>query len=110
MIVEVLWLTNSTVLPDFTSLSMRARHLLLELRVADRQHLVDDEDLAIHVGRDRERQPHVHAAGIVLHRRVDERLDLGERHDLVESALDLLVRMPMIAPLRKTFSRPVSSG
>ena len=39
--------------------------------------------------RDREGQPHIHAAGIVLDRRVDERLDLGEGDDLVELARDL---------------------
>src|SRR5216117_547 len=31
-----------------------------------------------------ERQAHVHTARVALHRRVDELLDLGERHDLVE--------------------------
>ena len=36
-----------------------------------------------------EREPHVHAAGVALHRRVEELLDLGERDDLVELARDL---------------------
>ena len=39
--------------------------------------------------RDREGQPHVHAARIALHRRVEEGLDFGELHDAVELGLDL---------------------
>ncbi|MEZ5320834.1 MAG: hypothetical protein R2698_01900 [Microthrixaceae bacterium] len=66
--------------------------LALELLVADRDHLVDDEDLGLHVHRHREAQPHVHAAGVHLDRRVDELLDLvaRERDDLVELRVDLL--------------------
>ena len=63
-----------------------AEALLLERRVADRQHLVDEQDLRLEVRGDRERQAHVHAARVALHRRVDELLDLGERDDLVELA------------------------
>ncbi|CAA9406152.1 MAG: hypothetical protein AVDCRST_MAG64-1988 [uncultured Phycisphaerae bacterium] len=63
--------------------------LALERRVADREHLVDDQDLRLQVGRDRERQPDVHAAAVALDRRVEELLDLAERDDLVELALDL---------------------
>ena len=81
-----------------------------EMQVADRQHLVDDQDLRLEMRGDRERQPHVHAARVVLHRRVDELLELGERDDLVELAADLVAVMPRIAPFRKMFSRPVSSG
>ena len=40
------------------------------------------------MGRDGERQPHVHAGRIALHRRV-ETLDLGEGDDLVELPPDL---------------------
>ena len=39
--------------------------------------------------RDREREPHVHAARIALHRRVDELLDARELDDVVEALLDL---------------------
>ena len=38
---------------------------------------------------DREREADVHAAGVALHRRVDELLDVGELDDLVELAFDL---------------------
>ena len=55
----------------------------LELGVADREHLVDEQDLRLEMGGDRERQPHVHAARVALHRRVDELLDPGELDDRV---------------------------
>ena len=51
-----------------------------------------------------------HAAGVVLDRRIDELLELGEGDDRVELAHDLGRSMPRMAPFRKTFSRPVSSG
>ena len=88
-IAAMLWLTNSTVrrsrLDDILHLS---EALLLKARVADREHLVDDEDLRLEVRGDGEGQPHVHAARVALHRRVDELLDLGERDDLVELPAD----------------------
>ena len=61
----------------------------LELGVADGEHLVDEQDLRLEVRRDGEGEPHVHAARVALHRRVDELLDLGELDDLVELARDL---------------------
>ena len=66
-----------------------AEALPLEDRVADGEHLVDDEDLGLQVGRHGEGQPHVHAAGIVLARGVEELVDAGEVDDLVELAGDL---------------------
>ena len=66
-----------------------AQAFLLKLGVADRQHLVDDQDLRLQMRRDREGEPHIHAAGIALDRRVEELLDLGEGDDLVELASDL---------------------
>ena len=95
----MLWLTNSTVRPRGHVLHL-AEALLLEGGVADRQHLVDDQDLRLEVRGHGEGQAHVHAARVVLHRRVDEPLDLGEGDDLVELAVDLLLRMPRIAPFR----------
>jgi hypothetical protein len=64
--------------------------LALERRVADGEHLVDDQHLRLEVGGDGEREPQVHAARVVLDRRVDEALDLGEGDDLVELAHDLV--------------------
>jgi hypothetical protein len=65
--------------------------LVLESDVADREDLVDDQDLRLQVGGDREGEPDVHPAGIVLDLRVEEPLDLGEGDDLVEFAVDLVL-------------------
>ena len=43
--------------------------------------LVDQEDLGVHLGRDRERQPGVHAARIVFERQVGELAEPGELVD-----------------------------
>ena len=87
-----------TVLGDRAHL---AEALLLERDVADRQHLVDDQDLRLEVRGDRERQPHVHAARVALDRRVDELLDPGEVDDLVELAVrSPPSSCPRIAPFR----------
>ena len=63
--------------------------LALEGDVADREHLVDEQDLRVEVRRDGEGQAHVHAARVALDRRVEELVDLGELDDLVELARDL---------------------
>ncbi len=63
--------------------------LLLKLGIADREHLVDDQDLRLQMRRDGEGQAHVHPGGIALDRRIEEPLDLGEGDDLVELAPDL---------------------
>src|SRR5260370_26479695 len=65
---------------------------LLELGVAHGEHLVDEKDLRLEVGRDRETEPGLHAARVPLDRRVEETLDTGERDDLVESARALRPR------------------
>ena len=66
--------------------------LVREALVADRQHLVDEQHVGIDVDRHGEAEPHVHAGRIGLHRRVDEVLQLGELHDLVEALRDLALR------------------
>ena len=67
-------------------LRQRREALLPKRRVADRQDLVNDH----HIRFDREgyRKPeaHIHARRVVLHRLVDERLQLRERHNLVEAS------------------------
>ncbi len=63
--------------------------LALEGLVADRQRLVDHQDVRIHVDRHGKRQAHVHAAGIGLHRLLDEFADVGEGGDGIEARLDL---------------------
>ena len=88
-----------------------AQALLLERGVADGQDLVDDQDLGIQVRRHGEGEPDIHPAGVALHRRVEELFDLGEGDDLVELAGDLARGSCRgSTPLRKIFSRPVSSG
>ena len=69
-----------------------AQAFLLELGVTHGQDLVDQKDFGLEVGGNRKRQPHVHPAGITLHRCVQESLDLGERHDFVELAGNLAAR------------------
>ena len=64
--------------------------LLLELLVADRQHLVDQEDVGIGVHGDGERETDVHTGRVELHLRVDEVADARELEDVVEVGLGLL--------------------
>ena len=85
----MLWLTSSTVRPAPDDLAHLAEALALEGRVADREHLVDDQDLRLEVRGDGEREAELHAARVALDGRVDEPLDLRELDDLVELALDL---------------------
>src|SRR5262249_22993087 len=51
--------------------------------------LVDEKDLGLQMRGDGEGESDVHPTGVELHRRVQEALDLGEGHDLVEVPLDL---------------------
>ena len=88
----MLWLTNRTVRPSPGDIAHLAEALLLERGVADGQHLVDDQDLRLQMRGHGEREAHVHAARIALHRRIEELLDLGERDDLVELRGDLGLR------------------
>ena len=61
----------------------------LEGCVTDRQHLVDDEDFRLDMSRHGEAEPQIHAARIMLHRRVDEVCDAGEVDDRIELGTDL---------------------
>ena len=97
----MLWLTKRTVRPSRGDLAHLAEALALERRVADREHLVDEQDLRLEVGGDGEGEPHVHAARVALDRGVEELLDLGELDDLVEArGRSRARRMPRIAPFR----------
>ena len=66
-----------------------AETFLLEPDIANGEDLVDDQDLGLEVRRHGEGHPHVHADRVVLDRRVDEALELGEGDDLVDLAADL---------------------
>ena len=62
MTATIEWLTNSTVRPSPRDLVHLAQALLLELGVADRQHLVDDQDFRLEMRGDGEGEAHIHAA------------------------------------------------
>jgi hypothetical protein len=57
----------------------------LELHVAHRQRLVDQQHVGIDAGGDGKGQAHEHAAGIVLHRLLDEITDVGEGEDFIQT-------------------------
>jgi hypothetical protein len=57
--------------------------------VTHRQHLVDQQDVRVDVDGHREAQARVHARRVGLDGRVDEALQLGEGHDVVEALLHL---------------------
>ena len=66
--------------------------LLLEARVPGREGLVDQEDVGLHVDRNGEREPAVHARRVGAHRHVDEVTELREVGDLLELGCHLLSR------------------
>ena len=63
--------------------------LLLEGGVADREHLVDQQDVGVGLDHHRERQPHEHPRGVVLQLQLGELLELGELDHRVEPRLGL---------------------
>ena len=84
-----LWETKMhgpALLRDLVHLRQR---LALEGGVADGEDLVDEQDLRLEVGGDREGEPHRHPARVALHRGVEEALDVGEGDDFVEAVADL---------------------
>src|SRR6266404_4340187 len=58
------------------------------------QYLINDQYLRLQMRRDRERQPHIHAARIALDRHLQKLLDLGECHNLIEAAVDFFFAHP----------------
>src|SRR5690606_714547 len=71
--------------------------LLLELAVAHRERLVDQQDRVGQPRDQRERQPDPHPGGVVADRGVDrvDHLLAGEGDDLVELVADLLLAQPV---------------
>ena len=66
-----------------------ARHRLgLERGIADRQCLVDDQDVGVDVHLHRERQAQCHAGAVGLDRLVDVVADVGEGDDVIEQGVD----------------------
>src|SRR5262245_31168777 len=77
---------RSPLAADFVHLAETAA---LELGITDGQDFVDQQNVWLKVCRDGKRQPHLHPARIVLHRSVNESIDLSEGHDLVETTDNL---------------------
>ena len=71
------------VVPEWRSARIRARQCRLEDCIANREHLVNQQDVRIEV-RQSAAQPHAYARCIPLHRHVDERCHAGEGDNLVE--------------------------
>ena len=69
-------------MPCFAKRADAVEALVLEVRVAHRERLVDDQHVGPPGGRDAEGQAHLHAARIHPHRLVDVLADLGEGLDL----------------------------
>ena len=69
--------------------------LALERLVADREDLVEEQDVRVHVRRDREPEAHVHPGRVRAHGQVDEALELGELDDVVEGLADLRALHPV---------------
>ena len=67
--------------------------LLLEQEVADRERLIDDQDVRIGDRSDCKGDACDHAGGVVLERHLHEVLELGEFHDVVELLVDELLRI-----------------
>ena len=68
--------------------------LRLEVRIPHREDLIDHQDVGTGMDRHREPQPHIHAAGVVLHRVVDEAGHSREFDDLVELRVDVVLGHP----------------
>ena len=96
--------------PALRDVAHLAEAFLLERSVADGEDFVHEQDFGLEMRGDGEGEAHLHAAAVVLQGGVEEAFHFGEGYDLVELAADFAARMPRMAPLMKTFSRPVSSG
>ena len=83
-----------------------AEALALERLVADGEDLVEQQDVRVEEGGDREAEPHRHPRRVRPHGPVDRVLELRERDDLVEplpdvgaaEALDRAVQEDVLAP------------
>src|ERR1700704_1028899 len=62
--------------------------LFLKLGVADSKDFIDQQNFRIEMGRDGKGEPHVHAARVSFHRRIEKLLDLGEGDNVVEFSAD----------------------
>ncbi len=73
--------------------------------------LIQDQDVWFPGGGDREPQTRYHATGICPQGKVDKSAKIGKLDDVWQAAIQSLgLECPSRVPLRKMFSRPVSSG
>ena len=93
------WVTNTIVRPLVAHLVEDVEALLLEGRVADGEHLVDEQDLGVDLDRDREREPHVHPRGVVLELQLLELAQFGEVDHGVVAGARLAWREPHHDPV-----------
>src|SRR5688572_14889268 len=70
--------TEENRAPLFLELTDLVDALLLKVTVADRESLVDHQNVGIDVDGDGKREAHVHARRIGFHRAVEKRVELGE--------------------------------
>src|SRR5215469_11610087 len=61
---------------------------LLEVGVADRQYLIDNEDFRFEMSCNGEGKPNIHARRVALNRRVEKFLDLREGDNLIKFTAD----------------------
>src|SRR5438034_554526 len=61
---------------------------LLEIGIADGQHLVNNQDLRIEMRCHREGKPHIHAAGVSFYSRLEESLYSREGHDFIKPGIN----------------------
>src|SRR5919106_6270387 len=73
-------------------LSHLVERLALEAGVSDRQRLVDEEDVGVHVDRHRKGEAAVHAGRVRAHRHVHDVSELGELRDVVVLLRELVTR------------------
>ena len=74
---------------------------LAELIVADRQNLIDNQDIRLNHRRHRESKPRLHTGRIILNRRIQEFLDLGEFDYLIKMSLHELPAVPQHSPVQE---------
>src|ERR1700760_1283106 len=86
-----------------------AKAFLLKLGIADRQHLVDNQNFRLQMRGNGECKPNVHAGGVPLDGRIENRSTSAKATISSNFRRISLFFIPRIAPLRKMFSRPVSS-
>ena len=85
------WVTRTIAFAAFVELDDPLLALRAEHGVAGGEDLVDEEDVGIDRGRDREAEPGPHPGRVRLDRCVDELADVGELDDPGQAALHLAV-------------------